>query len=213
MQPKLIVAFERLTESGFQTKVGGILAALDGNPHFAGTWPSQIPSLEQLRDRYAQYEQALIASLTRDMVKIAQRNQLRQQLSAELKQIVGHLETVAQGSLAVLKSTGFDLRRRPVRPGADSRLPAPDGVRAQSMHGMFRLRADRLPGASAYEIQLSTATPAPISDDDWRHALTTTSVQRIFVRDLPPGYHWARLRGINSNGGGEWSVEVRVLVE
>lgn len=212
MQPKLIVAFERLTEGDFQTKVGVILMALDGNPDFAEPWSDRLPSLARLRARYEQYCQAVVASQTRDMFRIAERNELRRMLTAELKQIVGHLELTAQGDLGKLRSTGFDLRRLPVRPGPGTQLPAPSGMRLQSMHGMFLLRADRLPGASAYEIQVCTGQ-LPTSEADWRHALTSTSVQRVFVRNLPPGYHWVRLRGVNSNGGGEWGSVGKVMVE
>jgi len=74
MQPKLVITFSALNEADFQAKVGHILASLTNNPNFPEPWPEPVPSLAQLNAAYMVYLDAYHASLTRDSLKIRQRD-------------------------------------------------------------------------------------------------------------------------------------------
>jgi hypothetical protein len=73
------------------------MASLNGNPHFPEPWPPQVPSLGVLNKALSAYQEAYHASLTRDILKIAQRDTARQSLTNLLKRLAPYLELVAQG--------------------------------------------------------------------------------------------------------------------
>ncbi len=109
MQPKLVIAFGTLSEADFQAKVGHILSSLTNNLNFPEPWPEPVPSLAQLNEVYRVYLDAYHASLTRDTLKIKQRDAARQTLTDMLKHVASYLEVVAHLDTDKLFTTGFDL--------------------------------------------------------------------------------------------------------
>ena len=58
-----------------------IVTAMTGNAHYPEPWAAQVPTLEQLSTAFDAYRDAYHASLTRDTLKIAQRDSARQIIS------------------------------------------------------------------------------------------------------------------------------------
>ena len=102
MQAKLIVTFDRLSTSDFLTIAGSIVNGMTNNSHFPEPWAGQGLTLVQLTAAYTAFEVAYHASLTRDTVKIAQRNVARQTLTEILKRLALSLELMAQGDVTAL---------------------------------------------------------------------------------------------------------------
>jgi hypothetical protein len=109
MQPKLVIAFDTMNEADFQAKVGHILSSLTNNPNFPEPWPEPVPPLAQLNEAYRVYLDAYHASLTRDTLKIKQRDAARQTLTDMLKHVASYLEVIAHLATDKLFTTGFDL--------------------------------------------------------------------------------------------------------
>lgn len=211
MPQALIITFDRLSEAGFQAKAGAIVGSLTGNSHFPEPWHNQAPTLQQLTTAMNTYRSAYNAALTRDQVKIAQRNTARQALTELLRRLATYLELAANGDAAKLTSTGYDLRREPVRSNGSGTLPAPTDLRVTpGRSGQLTLRLARLAGAAAYEVQTSRA--APDQEDAWVHATTAASAQRVTLEGLTPGATWLRLRGVATRGPGAWCEPVNVTV-
>lgn len=212
MAAKLITTFERLSEAEFQVKTTAIAAALTGHAYFQNLWTDKVASVAQLNQQVADYVAAAQASQTRDILKVAQRNGCRQVLTATLKQIAPFLEVMAQGDEQILVTTGYDLRRDNTRRTSSGPLPAPQGVRiSQSVRGgAVELRASRITGAVAYEVQTTQGDPE--SDADWMHALTSAGVQRIEVGGFKPGRAWVRMCAVGRSGSGAWSEPVTLVV-
>lgn len=212
MQPKLIITFDRFSEADFQAKAGSIVAALATNKNFPDPWPNQVPSVKQLSEALDDYRAAYNASLTRDTIKIGQRDAARKTLTDMLRSLAPYLEVVAQGDAAVLASTGYDLRRDPARGNGDI-LPPPADFRVGHgpQSGTLAVHIARLPGARSYEVQ--TAQGDPTAEASWTHALVSPTASRIILAGLTPAQtYWVRVRGIGSTGPGQWTDPATVIV-
>jgi hypothetical protein len=212
MQAKLIITFDRLSTSDFLAISGSIVNAMTNNSHFKEPWAGQGLTLDQLTAAYTAYEEAYHASLTRDFIKIAQRNATRQTLTEILKRLALSLELMAQGDVTSLATTGFELRHDIVRSNSNELLPAPAGFRVThgQLSGSFDVHVTRLPGAGSYEVHITEDNPNLKSN--WRHAITSVNSLHIIVTGLIPGQnYWVRIRGIDSNGGGVWSDPINIF--
>jgi len=212
MQAKLIVTFDRLSISDFLTMSGSIVNGMTNNSHFKEPWAGQGLTLEQLTAAYTAFEEAYHASLTRDTVKIAQRNATRQTLTEILKRLALSLELMAEGDVTALATTGFELRHDIVRTNSNELLPAPTDFRVThgQLSGSFDVHVTRLPGAGSYEVHI--AEDNPNLESNWRHAITSVNSLHIIVTGLTPGKnYWVRIRGIDSNGGGVWSDPISIF--
>ena len=212
MQAKLIVTFDRLSISDFLTMSGSIVNGMTNNSHFKEPWAGQGLTLEQLTAAYTAFEEAYHASLTRDTVKIAQRNATRQTLTEILKRLALSLELMAQGDVTALTTTGFELRHDIVRTNSNELLPAPTDFRVThgQLSGSLDVHVARLSGAGSYEVHI--AQDNPNLESNWRHAISSVNSLHIIVTGLTPGKnYWLRIRGIDSNGGGVWSDPISIF--
>ena len=212
MQPKLIVAFDRLSGPDFLAKAGFIIASLTGNPHFPEPWPPQAPTLAQLNDAFNAYRDAYHASLTRDTLKIAQRDIARQELIDLFKRLASYLELVAQGDATILATTGYDLRHDIVRGTNSGLLDAPADFRVVQgkQSGTLDIHAAKLAGAGSYEVHIAQGDPN--IEANWKQAALSKTCSHIIVEGLTPGQtYWLRLRGIGSAGAGLWTDPASVI--
>jgi hypothetical protein len=213
VKPKLITNFNRLNEIEYQTLVSLIIAALTGNLRFPLPWPAPAPSLEELIAAFEAYCRAYRAALTGDSVLIAARNAARATLTDLLQRLAAYLEFAAHGDEVALQTTGFELRRPPVRLNNNEPLAAPDAIRLQrgAFSGELDLRFSRLIGAGSYEVQIAVGDPGV--ESNWRQALISTTCTGITLRDLAPlQICWVRVRGIIGQRFGYWSAPVSIMV-
>ena len=214
MQAKLIIAFDPLSITDFMAKAGAIVTAMTGNVHYPEPWAAQVPTLEQLNSAFKAYQDAYHASLTRDTLKIAQRDSARQALTDLLKRLAPYLELIAQGDTAILATTGYGLRHDIVRTSGNSPLPAPTDFKVAhgAKSGTLNVQVARLPGAGSYEVHIAQGDPA--IEDSWQHAVSSVTATHIVIAGLIPGQnYWLRVRGINSHGGGVWTDPVSMIVD
>lgn len=218
VQPKIVLGMERRSDPNLLAYGGSVLAALKDNAAFPAPWGDDTPSWEQLDAAYQAYRDAYNAALGHDTQKIALRNEARRAFVEMLRRLVAYLELKANGNAAVLASTGFELRQEQTRAGpGQAALPGPvAGLRggASEHSGRIELRANRAEGALGYEVQTAASDPstAGAQATPWSHAHTVFSVQSFKVDELPPGFVWVRMRGVNNRGYGPWSSPLRVLV-
>ena len=213
MQPKLVITFDSLSEAEFQAKVGHIISSLTHNPHFPEPWPEQVPSLGQIKVAFQFYLDAYHASLTRDSLKIRQRDAARKTLTDLLHYLASYLELVAHLDADKLATTGFDLRRDVVRGIHGGILPAPNNFRAEHgpKSGTVMLHVTRLAGARTYEIQLAQGDPS--LEENWTFATTSATASHLLVEGLTPAHtYWFRVRAIGSGGAGLWTDPVSLIV-
>ena len=213
MQPKLVIAFDPLSEAEFQAKVGHILASLSNNPYFPEPWPEPVPSLAQLNAAYMVYLDAYHASLTRDSLKIRHREAARDALTDKLKHLASYLELVAHHDTDKLSTTGFDLRRDIVRGIHGGTLPAADKFWAEHgpKSGTVMLHVARVAGAKLYEVQIAQGDPSV--EENWKPATISATGSHILLEDLTPAQtYWFRVRAMGSGGSGLWTDPISLIV-
>ena len=213
MQGRLITSFKRTSEADLQVRTRRIIVSMTDNPRFPGPLPPPAPSVEQLTVAFDAYCAAHQASLTRDTLRIAERNAAREGLEDLLVRLGAYLEFAAHGDELALQSTGFELHREPVRIDRSVPPAAPERLRVQRgvMSGQLDVRFGRVPGACSYEVQVAVGDPSV--EANWRTVLTSTTCTGVLLRDLPPLQTcWVRVRGLVGQSLGPWSVPVNVVV-
>lgn len=213
MQAKLIVTFDRLSAPDFLVKSGSIVNSMTGNSHYQEPWTGQGLTLDLLTAAYGNFQDAYHASLTKDTLKIAQRDVARIALTDLIKRLAMYLELISNGDTAMLATTGYDLRHDIVRNNSNDLLPAPADFRVThgQLSGSLNVQVARLANAGSYEIHV--AKDDPKIESNWQHAISSVTSTHIVITGLIPGQtYWLRVRGIDSNGGGVWSEPISIIV-
>lgn len=216
MQAKLIITFEPMGDPALITVGGGIVEALTDNSHFPEPWAGPVSGVAPLALAVEAFRSAYYAALSRDVFKIAERNQRRAELQRMLRQVAIYLELTADGDVAKLSTTGFELRRDAGRGragGAGMAMPpAPRDLRLTmaGSRGVVELNAVNLPGVIGYEIQISTGDPS--AEASWIYCKLAPTLRRVLLDGLPSGPVWVRVRAVGRGGNGAWTVPVSVLV-
>ncbi len=213
MQPKLIVAFDRLNNAELLVKSGFIVASLTQNVNYSEPWLPQMATLSDLTNAQIAYKTAYQDALSQDKSKVIHRNECRVVLIAMLKNMATYCELVAQGNVSILETSGYDLRRETTHINTYDPLPAPSDFRLTqgAFSGTIDLDLSRLAGSASYEVQ--TTQLDPTIDANWIHALWSSTSSHIQLTGLIPGQsYWVRIRGIGANGVGLWSDPLHIMV-
>ncbi len=212
MQAKLIISFERLSDPAFDAKADLIRASLTGNANYPLPWPAYVPQLTDIAAGQASHHSLFEVAQTGDSVKITARNGARDNLTALLKRLAPYLELVANGDVAKLQTTGYDLRHDIVQGIALNPLPAPAHfVFARgAVSGTMMASADSLAGAGSFELSVCMGDPAV--ESNWKDKGTFLHDSGINADGFTPGtVYYARMRGVGSNGPGVWAVSSGVM--
>ena len=212
MQPKLIIAFDRLNEPDFDAKAELINTSLTGNANFSLPWPAYVPQLADITTARTNYHTLYDAAKGGDSVKISARGVARTTLTGLLKKLAPYLELVANGDVAKLQTTGYDLRHDIVQSREEHPLAAPAHFTFErgEVSGTMVASADSLAGAGSYELSICTGDPAV--EANWVDKGTFRHDSDITTDGFTPGkIYYARLRGIGSNGPGVWAVSPGVM--
>ena len=214
MQAKLVITFERLNEPNFFAKAQTINTALATNPSFPAPWPSPaLSSPANLTALWSTFMSAYNLAGTHDTGKINTRNTARLALTTYLKKLAPYLETVANGDLTKLISTGYDLRHDTAHTGGTDPLPAPVdfALKRGALSGVLLAHARKLKGAKSYRLQITEGDPTV--EANWQDYNIFTSCNKIEISGQTPGKTVsARLCGIDRNGPGVWAGPLSCMV-
>jgi hypothetical protein len=213
MQAKLMTSFKRFSEAEFQTRVGLIISSLTGNARFPEPWPAPAVGSARLNDVFEAYRAAYNASVSRDVMRIGERQALREELTGMLQDLAPYLVFIAQGDDLALQSTGFELRHDPVPIDHSHPPTAPEGLRLQRGYasGDLDVRVTKVLGAASYEVQSTTGDPN--DEANWHQALISATCSHMVLHHLTPlQTHWVRVRGIGTAGYGHWSTPSSIVV-
>ena len=210
MLAKLLYGLDKLKDGDFLVEVGNILAALTGNARFPEPWPAQLPTLAALSAAQQRFEDAYHVALDGAHARIVDRDAARAELDGLLRRLPPYLEMMANGDVAALASTGFELRHE--KTPFHAPLGAPEGWHVK--HGEKSRSvvggAHPVPGAHSYEVQTTQGDPR--IESSWAHALTSSAIRSVPIADLSPGEaYWFRVRAIGRSGAGVWSAPVSLI--
>lgn len=204
---KVVIRFEDYNEDAFEARFGTILTEMDGNPDFVEPWfpVGQGPTLASLQARKTSYSLAKAAAEDGDAGAIATRIAEREAATADLKKLGNYVNLVADGDVAMLEGSGFELSKEPApRMTEPPGIPQEFKVARTDISGQVKGSVKKLDGAGALEGWICTGDPAV--EANWRHHVTSVLARKIMFTGLTAGtVYYFRVRGIGSAGPGGWS--------
>jgi len=174
---KIILAFTRLNDGQLGDHAMAIAAAMTGNANF----PEPLPALADLNNGIKLFSDALALSKTRDKVKVAIKNNLRDNLELLLINLANYCSYIAKGDRAILASSGFALS---AESSTAKTLGAPENFNVQtgSNAGEISIYINSVPNAKTY---LFLYGASPIVNEAWFHAVSSNPYYTI--TGLVPG--------------------------
>ena len=212
MQAKLIISFDHLNEPDFLTKSGTIVSSVTTNINYPEPWLTQVPNLTALALALNEYETAYHDAINKDVIKVGLRDNRRVTLTNMLKQLAPYFELIAQGSIAKLETTGYDLRNDLTHTSGIDPLPAPADFQLSrnALPCILDVKVSRLEGAGSYEVQLTELDP--LIEANWKHVLSSSTATHIQLDNLiPKKTYWVRVRAIGTNGAGVWTEPLSIV--
>jgi hypothetical protein len=150
---------------------------LTGNPHF----PAPVPSIATLRDARVALQFAIVGAETGAHALVAIRWERHSELERILVQLSKYVMATAQGDVNKQVSSGFELRRPPLR---ITTLTAPGTLtvrRPASPDGDLLLHWGAVHGARLYQVYMTTDDPT--QGPQWT-LVHTGSSRRAHIRGL-----------------------------
>jgi len=213
MQPHLIISFSKYSEPGFLLLVENIEPSLLNNANFPTPWGTQVPDPTAISTAVTGYKAAYKNASGGDRALIKVRKGQRTALSKMLGKAAHYLEIVADGDVAKLATTGYDLRKDIVKSIVVSPLDALTGLKVSrtALSGglLVHARAERL--ADVYHVQIASADPSV--EANWGPTQEFVHCNRIELTGLTPNKtYYVRIRGFNKHGPGVWATSPGIQV-
>lgn len=199
--------FKYLRDNDLLNQAGTVLLAMDSNANF----PAPEPDLPAVQAAYDDYKGKLeVASRQGSPLDKSLKNDAKLELAALLKRLAFYVNTVADGSLSVILSSGFPVSGLPVRllpPATPERLRLADWLQS----GQAQLVFDPVPDAWMYEYAVSSQKEADGSIV-WPDPFTTRKSRGNVIAPVTPGVmYYARARSRNGAGFSDWSEPVSLI--
>ena len=103
---KITTGFSSLSDGQLEILAQAVATAMSGNKNF----PEPAPALADLNNGIQQFSEGLSHAKSRDKVKVAVKNQLRENLELLLTHLSQYCSFIAKGDRAMLSSSGFALK-------------------------------------------------------------------------------------------------------
>ncbi len=199
--------FFRLSDEKFIVMGARIIECMKTSEVF--TAPS--PTVAQLEEAYKAYYQAVVPAASRSRETQALKREPKRVLAGLFQQLVYYVNTVADGKLSLLHSSGFPVltgKRTGVIPDTPTGIILEDG----RYSGEVAFRFTPVGRDMQYEYSFAVED---LSNKElvWCESLFTTRSFRTYQGGFTAGcYIYFRVRARNKNGVSDWSAAVRFLV-
>ncbi|SEM43436.1 hypothetical protein SAMN05216436_104194 [bacterium A37T11] len=200
--------FKHLKDQELLTFGGTVLTAVTGNPYFTTPNPGLTvleTALEDFRDKME------VANRKGSPLDISLKNDSRDVLIEVLKQLAFYVNTVANGSLSVILSSGFRVMALPTRsmpPEKPTRVRLTDWLQS----GQARLDFDPVKEAWMYEYQFTDALDETALPYWPQESLTTTRSNTNVLAPLTVGNrYFVRVRARNGMGMSDWTTAESII--
>lgn len=189
--------YARLTPSGLVNYVRNVVTCMTAIPAFSGVKPA-LPVVTTAVDDLDTKTQA---AMNRGKLEVALRNASRRFMLTIMGQLGKSVDIVADGSLDVIVSSGFDAVRAP-SPVGPVNTPQNLRVTQGKLNGQLAVRLKKAgTNGKTFSIQHADAPDGPWIDHEPFTKSTTT------VDDLAVGkMHWVRARANGAGGVSEWTT-------
>jgi len=188
---KIVLGLIKLNDGQLEDLALAIAAAMTGNANF----PEPSPALADLNNSIKLFSDGLAFAKTRDKVKVAIKNSLRNNLELLLTNLANYCSYTAKGDRAILSSSGFSLN---AATNAPKSLASPENFTVQpgSNAGEVFIYINSVPNAKTY---LFLYGPFPIANEAWLHAIG--SKPHSTITGLVPGTTYSFKIGATGSKG------------
>ena len=199
--------FSNLGDDALATLGLTVISAMTDNPNFE----TPIPALEEVQILVDDFCDKLALTRKGSPLNTSEKNHSRQLLEMELKKLAFYVNTVANGALHIVLSSGFpvkQLRSRLEIPAIPERLRLSD----TSQSGQLRLDFNVVPKAWEYEYCYATKM-GETNEPLWTDIYHSTRSRNNVLAPLKPGsICYVRVRARNGKGVSDWSDTVSLMV-
>lgn len=183
-----------------------IVGAMTNNIHY----PEPIPTLEATVNLLNDFVDKLSVSRKRGSPEdTALKNESRILLMDILQKLAYHVNLISNGHLSTLLSSGFPTTNQSsanLVPLAVKNVRVRDGRQS----GQVRLDFAKDSGILIYEYRYRDLS---LDEEEWSDRYMTTTSRANIIAPLKVGqYYEVQVRAVNSQGPGDWSNTVRILV-
>ncbi|MFC6103518.1 fibronectin type III domain-containing protein [Olivibacter domesticus] len=180
---------------------------MTGNANF----PDPTPALEDVQAAIEDYQEKLAkASQKGSPLDISLKNERKLILANVLKKLAFYVNSIAEGNMPMLLSSGFSLFAQPISglvPSIPTRLRMSDGP----LSGQIRFDFDKVGSNAIYEYCYAFQKDAN-GELLWSDRMSTTSSVKNMLQAVQPSItYYLRVRAINSNGVGDWCDPVSLI--
>lgn len=201
---KALIGFARLKDDELVVLASTVINAMTDNANFAQ--PS--PSLADVQVRLEDFVFRLAAARKRGSPEeTALKDESRIPLETELQKLAYYVNSVANGHLSTLLSSGFPTNNERVSALVPFRV---EGVKMSDgrQSGQARLDFMKQRNVLMYEYQYRK-----VGEPNWSNRMVTSSSRANIIAPLEAAQRYeARVRAINTQGVGDWSDTAELLV-
>ncbi len=203
----VISSYKGVKEDELAIVAGKILGAMTENANFV----DPVPSVEELKlvvEDYRNKQEIAVnggSSLDKRL-----KDESKKALRYQLHQLAHYVNTVADGNLAILTSSGMILAKQP----SDSQVPfVIDHVTLGDGNLSGQIRVDFAPQKSIWDYEMQIGDwPSGADGVVWKESYTTTNSKGNIIASLTPGTrYYVHVRARNRKGTGDWSEHVSLI--
>lgn len=201
-----ITGFNKIADDVLATLGLTVITAMTANPNFE----TPVPALTDVQLVVDDFHEKLASTRKGSPLNTSEKNYSRQLLEGELKKLAFYVNTVADGALHVVLSSGFPIQqlRTPTDiPDIPERLRLADTQQS----GQLRFDFDNVRHAWEYEYTFATEV-GENGEPIWGDILTTTTSRSNVIAPLLPGSICrVRVRSRNGKGLSDWSETISLM--
>lgn len=201
-----MTGFSKIPDDELATLGLTVITAMTANPNFE----TPVPALADVQLVVDDFHEKLSATRKGSPLNTSEKNYSRQTVEGELKKLAFYVNTVADGELHIVLSSGFPARK--LRSSLD--IPAvPERLHLSDTQqsGQLRLAFDSV--KHAWEYEYTYATEVGVNGEPlWGDVLTTTDSRNNVIAPLEAGSICrVRVRSRNGKGLSDWSESISLM--
>ncbi len=202
----LNTGFEDYSDPDLLTKANAIYQTL-GTAPASTTYAAVEPSMIDLQQAIDGFEATV--GIGNNPAQVELRAQKRGQLITVLELMAVNLESITPGNRVDLSTTGYTLRKIPVRDSSPTGIPENVGAKPTGNQGEAKLSASAVSHATAYEGRATQDLAA----GPFVSCPPSSGVRGLLFTGLERGKDWFfQIRAIGPNGVGPWSDPAMMMV-
>lgn len=203
---KALIGFGKMKDDQLVIACNTIILAMTGNTKY----PQPTPALTDIQWLLEDFTARLAVARKRGSPEdTALKEESRQPLIVAMQQLGYYVNSVAQGHLSTLLSSGFPTNSSSFANQVPLKV---DNVRLSDgrQSGQVKLDFAAQKIATIYEYRYRTRSDSPV---EWGDRFTTTSSRSNVIAPLEVGkFYEVQVRAINTQGVGDWSDSANILV-